>query len=940
MSHLLLSAITAVLAAASLGGAVKNTETKNSVAPKINAKQAAQNINGQFEVIDLKDKVMTGYYDSLDESLKAEISLEKFSQGYYEGSANIRDYTNSIIQRQEVAEPELSPKRAGGEVTSPFNNYYDGAYMISNNHANRRYLGNYSAPCTVENPTVYRLSDLPYEPNYDHPLVDSFYGYIEAGDVLIDPVFRGGDFFDCLVTHAAIVEDLAKPYFNNDGGVSTFIRTIEAEPSGVRYGIFDDERILRYGTQVYRLNVYAPDAPAGAVDFCRAQLGKVYALTAGGIPSINQSHWYCNELVWAAYYAQGVNICNTNVSNYPGSNPSYIGYIAGTMLLNSPNLQERDVFSEYYYPSVTYTGRTSTKYKFTINNYSNRTRRITYLKTANPSFGEAISNSYNSSLTNTVTLASGGSVNVEVNKNGLLNASVVFACEQGGERFMRICHSLNNDYASCFSHVLADHVGNTSTSAPVPTKTESQTAYRFFTADTCLEAHSHGGSEWYELYYDFSVADVVDEEYWDTVEFVGWHDMFNIGFYSESIYFDPSVGSFYVHAYLNKNNYVPFGWFSIDYKYQKPLELESIELAGDFQTTFYVGEFPNADDLVVIAHYADGSSREIYRPNPNLKIYSSDYEIDVPGTYYFDVEYTEGDVTASDFYEVEVIPVPTFEYLSLEGDFQTEFYVGDPFNCDELRIIANYSDGSTKDVTDQAEIYTGYVNSNRVGTYGIHIWYSENGVSRSQYYEVTYKEIPHNLVSISLNTANVQKQFVAGDSFNSNGLEVIARYDDNLQEAITGFAVDSSNFDSERLGTYDIIVSYAKDGITKSSSYQVTVRGSLIDGDLMSISVTNYPRSIVLGNTPDYSSLVVTARYSSGATAIVGDYAVDDSAVNTSLPGSYSVKVSYTEGGVTKSATFKIKIVAKSNLIFPKDPIVIKDPIIDYPGPIFGGGKL
>lgn len=98
-----------------------------------------------------------------------------------------------------------------------------------------------------------------------------------------------------------------------DSTYGYYIRTIEAGSSGVVYGVLEDSRYDDRGGRLY----YVTDANTAirnnAIIFAVNQLGKLYnwsgAAGSGACKtSIDSSNWYCSELVWAAYYNEGLGI--------------------------------------------------------------------------------------------------------------------------------------------------------------------------------------------------------------------------------------------------------------------------------------------------------------------------------------------------------------------------------------------------------------------------------------------------------------------------------------------------------------------------------------------------------------------------------------------------------------------------------------------------------
>ena len=88
------------------------------------------------------------------------------------------------------------------------------------------------------------------------------------------------------------------------------------------------------------------------------------------------------------------------------------------------------------------------------------------------------------------------------------------------------------------------------------------------------------------------------------------------------------------------------------------------------------------------------------------------------------------------------------------------------------------------------------------------------------------------LVGISLVTNNVKKSYELGDQFTSENLVVNAIMKDidsglETPKDVTAEAkVDSSEFDSGKVGKYSIFVSYSHAGVTRSDSYDVIVNAA------------------------------------------------------------------------------------------------------------------
>lgn len=117
--------------------------------------------------------------------------------------------------------------------------------------------------------------------------------------------------------HAAIVD--GKVYDPNYG---YYIRVIESGDGGVTYGLWDAKRTDDRDTYLYKVFTATPDEKAKAVEFCRTQLGKPWALNLSHSYSKDTSSWMCSQLVWAGYKNQGVDIeLNGGAGGEPGVTP-------------------------------------------------------------------------------------------------------------------------------------------------------------------------------------------------------------------------------------------------------------------------------------------------------------------------------------------------------------------------------------------------------------------------------------------------------------------------------------------------------------------------------------------------------------------------------------------------------------------------------------------
>ena len=153
-------------------------------------------------------------------------------------------------------------------------------------------------------------TNLPKKADYSH---NSLLTTLHAGNIVVErnTVASG------ITGHAAIVEG----QFWSSTYSMYYIRVIEAISVGVCRSVMDDERVEVKDAYFYTLADPDFDASVNSVMWAVKQLGKPYYLhTSGTSTSASHPNWYCSELVYAAYYNQGVNTLsnhNTNAFVYP-----------------------------------------------------------------------------------------------------------------------------------------------------------------------------------------------------------------------------------------------------------------------------------------------------------------------------------------------------------------------------------------------------------------------------------------------------------------------------------------------------------------------------------------------------------------------------------------------------------------------------------------------
>ena len=158
---------------------------------------------------------------------------------------------------------------------------------------------------------------------------------------------------------------------------------------------------------------------------------------------------------------------------------------------------------------------------------------------------------------------------------------------------------------------------------------------------------------------------------------------------------------------------------------------------------------------------------------------------------------------------------------------------------------------------------------------------------------------------IVLNLPN-KTTYEYGESLNTAGLVVRARYSDNTTADVTGYSVKGYN--ATLPGTQTLTVSYTENGVSKTTTFTVTVKPAVTQKTLQYIYTASLPykTSYAYGESFNSAGLVVRALYSDNSSADVTGYSVKG--YNATLPGTQTLTVSYTENCVTKTTTFTVTV--------------------------------
>ena len=168
-------------------------------------------------------------------------------------------------------------------------------------------------------------------------------------------------------------------------------------------------------------------------------------------------------------------------------------------------------------------------------------------------------------------------------------------------------------------------------------------------------------------------------------------------------------------------------------------------------------------------------------------------------------------------------------------------------------------------------------------------------------------------LSISVTTAPTKVNYTAGEALNVNGMVVVANMSDgSTQDVTSAVTVTPSAGTALYESNTAIQISWTDPEFGNTFT---TTQAISVTRVLSSIAVTSAPTKTEYndGEALDMTGIAVTATYTSGATATVTGSVTFSPANGSTLSGvgTKNITVSYTENGVTKTATTSVTVKVK-----------------------------
>lgn len=292
------------------------------------------------------------------------------------------------------------------------------------------------------------------------------------------------------------------------------------------------------------------------------------------------------------------------------------------------------------------------------------------------------------------------------------------------------------------------------------------------------------------------------------------------------------------------------------------------------------------DNLVVTAHYSDGSTAE-------LKSYRVTSSVGGADGYGANIETMDGKFKTSVSAKTKISSV-TLENIEASCKY-SEVESGYTFKTSDFDVKGVYSDGSKKNIGFKVDI--SYSN----GAYKAIITAENHSVTltipvkKSSTPEVTG-------MTYSLNPSYVY----VGENLANGQLKVTAKYSDGSQKEVTDYACDFKPQSSA--GTYTFNVTWG----TFKKAISITVKEKTAPTPTLTGLDAKYNSSYVYAGDPfDASKIILTGTYSDGSTKQITDYTYDFTPATDHL-GKATLIIHYAGQNMTIRITSIVKTEPKS----------------------------
>ena len=274
------------------------------------------------------------------------------------------------------------------------------------------------------------------------------------------------------------------------------------------------------------------------------------------------------------------------------------------------------------------------------------------------------------------------------------------------------------------------------------------------------------------------------------------------------------------------------------------------------------------------------------------------------GTQSFKVSYEGSKYIYSKSTHINVIGLDSIELKDYSKEVkQNETYAF------KGKVIATFSDNSTKDVTHECNIDMSKINTKVVDTYPLTVSYQAGSTTLTSTVDISVYGLK------SIKVENYSSHIKKGESYSFNGRVTVYYTNDTFKVVTTIATIDESAVNTAVEGKYPVHISYTDGGVTLSETIEINVYESR--PKLSKIVASGYTNEVEKGDSYSFDG-VVTATFEDGTTEVVTNSCTYGSIVTSSV-GTKSLSITYKtfytdnsgkEISTSKSTTASINVIS------------------------------
>ena len=320
--------------------------------------------------------------------------------------------------------------------------------------------------------------------------------------------------------------------------------------------------------------------------------------------------------------------------------------------------------------------------------------------------------------------------------------------------------------------------------------------------------------------------------------------------------------------------------------------VQSLEVTKEPENKTYTeGDSFDKTGMEITAHYNDGTTADVTADCVVTPTVLSKGDTEVNLSYGGKmISITGITVNVAALTSISIDTAPT----------KVSYIAGQTFDPAGMVVTAHYENGAVKDVS--GSVTWSPDAGLTAGTATVTISYTEGDITKNAYQVISVAE--RAVDSLEIVSQPDRKNYIEGDSFDRTGMEVRAHYNDGSTADVTADCVVTPAVLSK--GDTEVTLSYGGKSVQVTD---ITVKAAALVS--ITIDVPPTKTSYIEGQLFESAGMKVTAHYQNGRTKDITD-AITFTPTGALGTESVSVKISYTEGNITKNAAQAISVAARA----------------------------